>query len=348
VPILNSKPGVVGKRVAGDETMTSPRLPAPLAVWAGVLIAWVLLVCAAPALAAFPDRSIRLIVSFPPGGASDGVARILADGLSTRLGVPVVVENQGGAAGSIAAAMVARAAPDGYTMLVSATAVFAMLPNLRKLDFDPLRDLLPVARIGESLRALAVSPKVPVRTLGEFIAYARSHPGKLNYGSSGQGSTVHVLTEALRHAAGIDIVHIPYRGAGPALTGLLAGDIEILMDTVVVPHIQTGRLTGLAAAGEERLPELPDLPTLAEAGLSSVRTSGWTALFGPGQLPKDVVDIYTRAIAALFDDQAFVKRIVTTGSKPAYLAPAPFAVHVRQDHDYFGGVIRELKIKAQD
>jgi tripartite-type tricarboxylate transporter receptor subunit TctC len=311
-------------------------------------LACVMLTCTSPAFAAFPERPIRLIVSFPPGGASDGVARILAEGLNARLGVPVVVENQGGAAGTIAGAMVARAAPDGYTMLLSATAVFAMVPNLRKLDFDPLRDLVAVARIGESLRALAVSPKLPVKTLAEFIAYAKQHPGKLNYGSSGQGSTVHILTESLRHAAGIDIVHIPYRGAGPSLTGLLAGDIEVLMDTVVVPHVQSGKLIGLAAAGEERLPELPDLPTLAEAGYSNVRTSGWTALFGPGTLPKEIVDIYARNIEALFKDETFVKRIVTTGSKPAFLGPAAFADYVRQDNEYFGKVIRELKIKAQD
>jgi tripartite-type tricarboxylate transporter receptor subunit TctC len=303
---------------------------------------------AVPAGAAFPDRPIRFVVSFPPGGAADGVARVLAEGLSARLGVPVVVENQGGAAGMIAASTVARAAPDGYTMLVSATAVFAMVPNLRRLDFDPLRDLLPVARIGESLRALAVSPKLPVKTLTEFVAYAKANPGKLNYGSSGQGSTVHILTETFRHAAGIDIVHVPYRGAGPSLTGLLAGDIEILMDTVVVPHVQAGKLIGLAAAGDVRLPELPDLPTLAEAGYSSVRTSGWTALFGPAHLPPEVVDAYTRAIDALFKDDAFVKRIVTTGSRPAFLPPAAFADVVREDHDYFGKVIRELKIKAQD
>ena len=293
------------------------------------------------ARAAFPDRPIRFVVSFPPGGASDGVARILAEGLSNRLGVPVVVENQG----TIAAAMVARATPDGYTMLVSATAVFAMVPNLRKLDFDPLHDLLPVARIGESLRALAVSPKLPVKTLAEFIAYAKQNPGKLNYGSSGQGSTVHILTESFRHAAGIDI---PYRGAGPSLGGLLAGDIEILIDTVVVPHIQAGRLLGLAAAGDTRLPDLPELPTLAELGLSSVRTSGWTALFAPAQLPRDILDIYTRNIESLFKDEAFVKRIAATGSRPAFLAPAPFAELVRQDHAYFGNVIRELKIRAQD
>ncbi|MEA2948873.1 MAG: hypothetical protein QOI40_4203 [Alphaproteobacteria bacterium] len=315
-------------------------------VWAWVSILVVIL-SAGPAFAAFPDRPIRVIVSFPPGGASDGVARILAEGLSTRLGVPVVVENQGGAAGTIAGAMVARAAPDGYTMLVSATAVFAMVLNLRKLDFDPLHDLLPVARIGESLRALAVSPKLPVKTLAEVVAYAKSNPGKLNYGSSGQGSTVHILTESFRAAAGIDIVHIPYRGAGPSLTGLLAGDIEILMDTVVVPHVQSGRLIGLAAAGDERLSELPDLPTLAEAGYSNVRTSGWTALFAPAQLPLDILEVYSSTVAALFKDDAFLKRIVATGSKPAYLAPAAFADHVRKDNDYFGRVIRELNIKAE-
>jgi tripartite-type tricarboxylate transporter receptor subunit TctC len=244
--------------------------------------------------------------------------------------------------------MVARAAPDGHTMLVSATAVFAMVPNLRKLDFDPLRDLLAVARIGESLRALAVSPKLAVNTLADFVAYAKRNPGKLNYGSSGQGSTVHILTESFAHAAGIEIVHIPYRGAGPSLTGLLAGDIEILMDTVVVPHVQSGRLIGLAAAGDERLAELPDLPTLAESGFSNVRTSGWGGLFAPAQLPPDILDLYARHVEALFRDETFVKRILTTGSRPAFLAPAAFADHVRADHDYFGTVIRALKIKGQE
>src|SRR5499426_3461788 len=154
-------------------------------------LACAMLTCASSAFATFPERPIRLVVSFPPGGASDGVARVLAEGLNARLGVPVVVENQGGAAGTIAGAMVARAAPDGYTMLLSATAVFAMVPNLRKLDFDPLRDLVAVPRIEAALSALVVPPNLPVKTLSEFVAYARQNPGKLNYGSSGQGSTVH-------------------------------------------------------------------------------------------------------------------------------------------------------------
>ena len=235
--------------------------------------------------AAFPDRPIRLIVSFPPGGASDGVARIVAEGLSYRLGVPVVVENQGGAAGTIAGAMVARAAPDGYTMLVSATAVFAMVPNLRKLDFDPLHDLLPVARIGKSLRALAVSPKLPVKTLADFIAYAKQNPGKLNYGSSGQGSTVHILTESTRPRRRHR--HRPYSlSRRRAVARRPACGRHRDPDRHRRGPARPGRTPDRACRRRRRAPpRAPDLPTLAELGLSSVRTSGWTALFAPARLP---------------------------------------------------------------
>ena len=185
-----------------------------------------------------------MVVSFPAGGTGDAVARVLADGLSARMKQTVVVDNQGGAAGTIGAAIVARAAPDGYTMLVSATSVFAVVPNMRKVDFDPIADLRPVARVGKSLRALAVSPKLPVKSVAELVAYAKKNPGKLNYGSAGPGSTVHILTESFRRAAGIDIVHIPYRGAAPALQGLLADDVEMLIDTVVIPHIKAGTVRG--------------------------------------------------------------------------------------------------------
>jgi tripartite-type tricarboxylate transporter receptor subunit TctC len=299
-------------------------------------------------MAAFPERPIRLVVSFPAGGTGDAVARVLADGLSARLGQPVVVDNQGGASGTIGAAMVARAAPDGYTMLVSATSVFAIVPNMRKVDFDPIADLRPIARIGESLRAFAVDPKLPVTTLQDFVAYAKRNPGKLNYGSSGPGSTVQILTESFRRTAGIEIVHIPYRGAGPALQGLLAGSIEVLIDTVVIPHVKAGTVRGLAAVGEERLADLPDLPTLAEAGYPSVRTSGWTALFGPAKLPQDLVDLYAAHVEALFRDETFRRRLIATGSSPAFLGPAPFADYVKEDNAYFGKLIREAGIKLQN
>ena len=270
---------------------------------------------------AFPDKPIRMVVSFPAGGTGDAVARVLADGLAARLKQTIVVDNQGGAAGTIGAAIVARAVPDGYTMLVSATSVFAVVPNMRKVDFDPIADLKPVARVGESLRALAISPKLPVKTLAELVAFAKKNPGKLNYGSAGPGSTVHILTESFRRAAGIDILHIPYRGAAPALQGLLAGDIDILIDTVVIPHIKAGTVPGLAAVGLARLDELPDLPTLAEAGYPSVRTSGWSALFGPAKLPPELVTFYAGHVEALFSDKAFVTRLIATGSLPAFLGP---------------------------
>lgn len=296
----------------------------------------------------FPDKPIRMVVSFPAGGTGDAVARVLADGLSARMKQTVVVDNQGGAAGTIGAATVARAAPDGYTMLVSATSVFAVVPNMRKIDFDPIADLKPVARVGESLRALAVSPKLPVKTVAELVAYAKKNPGKLNYGSAGPGSTVHILTESFRRAAGIDLVHIPYRGAAPALQGLLAGDVEMLIDTVVIPHIKSGTVRGLAAVGQERLDELPGLPTLAEAGYPSVRTSGWSGLFGPAKLPPELVVFYAGHVEALFKDKAFVARLIATGSTPAFLAPAPFADYVKEDNAYFGKLIRDAGIKLQN
>jgi tripartite-type tricarboxylate transporter receptor subunit TctC len=300
---------------------------------------------AVPAHAAFPEKPIRLVVSFPAGGTGDAVARVLADGLSARLKQTVVVDNQGGASGTIGAAMVARAAPDGYTMLVSATSVFAVVPHMRKIDFDPIGDLRPVARVGESLRALAVNPKLPVKSIAELVAYAKKNPGKLNYGSAGPGSTVHILTESFRRAAGIDIVHIPYRGAAPAMQGLLAGDIEMMIDTVVIPHIKAGAVRGLAAVGPVRLDEMPDLPTLAEAGYRSVRTSGWTALFGPAKLPPEIVTLYAGHIEALFKDKAFLTRLIATGSVPAFLGPEPFAAYVKEDNAYFGKLIRDAGIK---
>jgi tripartite-type tricarboxylate transporter receptor subunit TctC len=294
---------------------------------------------------AFPEKPIRMVVSFPAGGTGDAVARVLADGLSARMKQTIVVDNQGGAAGTIGAAIVARAPPDGYTMLVSATSVFAIVPNMRKVDFDPIADLRPVARVGESLRALAVSSKLPVKSVAELVAYAKRNAGKLNYGSAGPGSTVHILTESFRRAAGIDIVHIPYRGAAPALQGLLAGDVDILIDTVVIPHIKAGTVPGLAAVGQDRLDELPDLPTLAEAGYPSVRTSGWSALFGPAKLPPELVAFYAGHVEALFKDKAFVARLIATGSLPAYLGPAPFADYVKEDNAYFGKLIRDAGIK---
>jgi tripartite-type tricarboxylate transporter receptor subunit TctC len=319
-----------------------------VATFSGIVAAASTIMVALPARADFPERTIRLVVSFPAGGTGDAVGRALADALSARLKTTVVVDNQGGASGAIGTAAVARAAPDGYTMLLSATAVFAIIPHLRKVDFDPIKGLTPVARVGESLRAIAINPRVPAATLDEFIAYAKSNPRRLNYGSAGPGSTVHILTEAFQRAAGIEMVHVPYRGAAPALQGLLEGSIDVLIDTVVIPQIKSGTLRGLAAVGDERLAELPGLPTLAEAGLTTVRTSGWSALFGPARLPPQLVALYARNVEAAFADRAFVDRLVLTGSKPAFLGPEPFATYVADDSAYFGRLIADAGIKLQE
>lgn len=315
---------------------------------AGFIAASSIAIAVSLARADFPERNVRLIVSFPAGGTGDAVGRALADALSARMKTTVVVDNQGGAAGSIGTAAVARAAPDGYTMLLSALAVFAIIPHMRKVDFDPLNDLKPIARVGESLRAIAINPKLPVNTLEEFVAYARKSPKKLNYGSAGAGSTVHVLTESFQRAAGIEMVHIPYRGAAPALQGLLEGSIDILIDTVVIPQIKSGTVRGLAAVGEERLAELPDLPTLAEAGFSNVRTSGWTALFGPAKLPPPLVALYAKNVEDAFRDAVFVNRLVLSGSKPAFLGSDAFANYLQDDNAYFGRLIAEAGIKLQN
>ena len=288
---------------------------------------------AAGPVSAFPDKPVRMVVSFPAGGTGDAVARasrwiVRADETDRRGRQPGWRRRHDRRRDCRA-----RAAPDGYTMLVSATSVFAVVPNMRKVDFDPIADLKPVARVGELLRALAVSPKLPVKSVAELVAHAKKNPGKLNYGSAGPGSTVHILTEKfVRRAAGIDLVHIPYRGAAPALQGLLAGDVEMLIDTVVIPHIKSGTVRGLAAVGQDRLDELPDLPTLAEAGYPSVRTSGWSGLFGPAKLPPELVAFYAGHVEALFKDKAFVARLIATGSTPAFLAAAPFADYVKEDN----------------
>ena len=296
----------------------------------------------------YPDRPIKVLVPYPAGGPTDTVARSITQSLATDLGQSVIIENQAGAGGRLAMKTVARAAPDGYTMLLSATAVFAIIPHMRKVDFDPIKGLTPVARVGESLRAIAINPRVPASALEEFIAYAKRNPRKLNYGSAGPGSTVPILTVAFQRAAGIEMVHVPYRGAAPALQGLLEGSVDVLIDTVVIPQIKSGTLRGLAAVGDERLAELPGLPTLAEAGLATVRTSGWSALFGPARLPPQLVALYARNVEAAFADRSFVDRLVLTGSKPAFLGPEPFAKYVAEDSAYFGRLIADAGIKLQE
>jgi tripartite-type tricarboxylate transporter receptor subunit TctC len=259
-----------------------------------------------------------------------------------------VVDNQGGASGTLAATNVARAAPDGYTMLVSALSVFAIVPGMRRVDFDPLADFKPVARLAEASRVFAIHPKIRANTVPEFITYAKQNPGLLNYGSSGAGSSGHILTESFRRAADIELQHVPYRGAHSALHDLITGNIDVLIDAAVVPHVKSGKLRGLAVAGEQRMADLPDLPTLAEAGFPGLRTSGWQGLFGPALLPPDVISFYTHHLSQLYADESFRRRLLAVSAMPAYLGPAEFGKQVADDNAYFGRIVRDAEVKWQN
>jgi tripartite-type tricarboxylate transporter receptor subunit TctC len=304
---------------------------------------------ATPSIAGeFPDHPIRLIVSHPPSGYGDTVARIVADGLAARSKAGVIVDNQGSASGTNAAVNVAKAAPDGYTMLISALSVFAILPNMRKVEFDPVADFKPVARLAEAPRVFAIHPKIRANTMAEFVSYAKQNPGLLNYGSSGAGSAGHILTESFRRAADIELQHVPYRGAPSAIHDLIAGNIDVLIDASVVPHVQSGKLRGLAVAGDKRIAELLDLPTLAEAGFPELRTSGWQGLFGPALLPSDIVGYFTHHLAQLYADDSFRKRLIAANAVPDYLGPVEFGKQVADDNAYFGRIVRDAEIKWQN
>ncbi|WP_439597564.1 Bug family tripartite tricarboxylate transporter substrate binding protein [Falsiroseomonas sp.] len=302
---------------------------------------------ASPAFAAFPDRPIRLVVAYAAGGTGDLVGRLVGEGLSARLGVPVVVENQGGAGGAIAARAVARAAPDGTTMLLAGNAIFAILPHITQVGFDPVRDFTAIANISESQRLLAVRNTLPVATLAELVDYGRRNPGKLNYGSSGIGSTLHVMTEMFRREAGFEAVHIPFRGSAPAVQAMLGGDVDFLIDTVVIQHVQQGRLRGLAAVGDRRLPQLPNIPTLAEQGFPNVRTSGWQALMGPAGMPPEIVATIARHVEAMLQEPAFLDRLGRIGVVPSFRSPSQLAEDLAEDTRQFGAIIRSAGISAE-
>jgi tripartite-type tricarboxylate transporter receptor subunit TctC len=300
----------------------------------------------APAYA-FPDRPLRLVVAYAAGGTGDLVGRLVGEALSARLGVPVVIENQGGAGGAIAARAVSRAAPDGHTMLLAGNAIFAILPHITNVGFDPVSGFTPIANISESQRLLAVRNTLPVQTLAELVAYGKANPGRLNYGSSGIGSTLHVMTEMFRREAGFEAVHIPFRGSAPGVQAMLGGDVDFMIDTVVIQHVQQGRLRGLAAVGDRRLPQLPDIPTLAEQGFPNVRTSGWQALMGPPGMAPAVVALIAGHVEGMLRDPGFLDRLARVGVVPSYRSPAQLAEDLAEDTRQFGALIRAAGITGE-
>jgi tripartite-type tricarboxylate transporter receptor subunit TctC len=246
-------------------------------------------IAAAPTAAqSYPQRPIRVIVPLAAGGQTDVVARLIAQKLSETLGQPVVIDNRSGAGGLIGTETAVRANPDGYTLLLAAS-TYAANAALYKLSYDPMKDVEPIALVGETAFVLSVHPSLPVKSVKELIGYAKSNPGKLNYGSGGAGSTTHLATELFNQMAGTRFVHVPYKGSGPALNALVAGEVQCMVVSmpVAIPQIRTNRIRGLASTAAKRSASLPDLPTVAET-ITGYEAASWFALFSPRGLPREI------------------------------------------------------------
>ena len=312
-------------------------------------VAAVLALSASAALAqSYPVRPVRLLVSFPPGGAADIVARMLGQPLAARLGQPVVVENRPGSNGNLAGELAAHAAPDGYTLLLGPSGLFGINPHLyAKLPIDPLVDLLPVASLVSNELILAANPSLPaVDDLRGFIALARASTPPLFYASIGNGSEHHLAMELLKQQAGVELVHVPYRGGGPAAIGVMAGDVAAMFGGgSVAPLVQSGKLKGLAVSGLKRSPLLPDLPAIAEV-YPGYEVTIWQGLFAPVGTPTPIVARLRAEVNAILAQPDFAERLAAAGSGGPYVTtPADFVARIRSDHARYGKLIKDIGIK---
>ena len=294
----------------------------------------------------YPSKPLRMVVNFPPGGAADQIGRALGAKLQEVLGQPVVVENRPGANGNIGVVEVAKTAPDGHTLLMSSGGAITTNPHLfAKLAVDPMKELEPVAPAAIVSVFLEVKPGVPAQSLAEFIAHARANPGKLNYGSPGNGSSPHLAGEMFNKAAKVKTTHVPYKGAAPAMTDLLGGQLDFMFDPGIgLQHVKSGKLKLLAVGSPKRSPQYPDVPTMEEAGLKGFDADSWFGFYAPAGTPQPVITRLNTEINKILRSQAFVERMNAIGGIPAPMSPQEFAARAKDDSVRFGALIRERKI----
>jgi tripartite-type tricarboxylate transporter receptor subunit TctC len=282
----------------------------------------------------FPSKPIKLVVPYPPGGPTDVQARVVAQKLGELLGQPVVIENRGGAGGMLGSTVVAKADPDGYTLLMGASGPQALGPLMAKEPpYDPVKDFTPLSLVSYSPLLLVVHPKLGTRSVQEVIALARQKPGALNYGSFGNGTMAHLAGELFKTMAGVKIVHVPYKGSAPAMAALLGGEIDLMFDTVItaLPHVQGGKLNGLAVTKGSRSSAVPDLPTVAEAALPGFEAVSWIGLMGPAGMPRDVVEKISSAAVKTLADPAVRERLQAAGAEPVGSDAAAFANQMKSE-----------------
>jgi tripartite-type tricarboxylate transporter receptor subunit TctC len=300
--------------------------------------------------AGFPERGVKIVVPFPAGGSNDVVARLLGARLSELWGQAVVIDNRGGGGGNIGAEAVARSPADGYTLLLTAPGPLVVNQSLySKLSFNPEQDFTPIALIASVPIVLAVNPGVKAATVSELIALAKASPGKLNFGSSGLGSTNHLAGELLKARAGIDIVHVPYRGAAPAMNDLIAGEIPMMFDNMpaVRPQVKGGTIRALAVAGAARSPLFPELPTMVEAGVPNFEASSWFGLVAPAKIPPDVTKVLIETVSTVMKEPDMAKRLAEVGAEPGKLSGDAFGAFLRTEFDKWGQVVKAAGARVE-
>ncbi len=303
-----------------------------------------------PAQAAYPDKQVRVIVPFAPGGATDVVARSLAKRLSEIWSQPVVVENKPGAGGNIGADLVAKAPADGYTVLLASPAEIVINPHLyAHMPYDPAKDLTPVTKIAAAPLVLVVHPSVPVHNVAELIAWIKSQKGGVSYASSGTGGPQHLAAEQFRLMTGTNLVHVPYKGGAPAVNDLLAGQVPMFFAGLppALPHIKAGTLRALAVTTSTRWPSLPDVPTAAESGLPGFNIENWQGIFVPAGTPPEIIGKLARDIATVASEKEFADRLTAQGAAPATMSPADFTVFVRSENAKYGRLVKESGAKVE-
>ncbi len=305
---------------------------------------------AAEAPATFPTKPIRLIVPFPPGGSTDILARAIGQKLTEAWGQSVVIDNRPGAGGIIGMETAAKAAPDGYTLVMGHVGTLAANPALYKsLPYDPVKDFAPVTLIAMVPNVLVVGPAVPSKNVAELVALAKSKPGKLDYGSGGNGSAAHLATEYFKLKAGIDVQHVPYKGTAPALADLLGGQIAFIITGLppVLPHVKAGKLRILGVASAQRLKQFPDIPTIAESGVPGYEATQWYGILAPAATPKDLVAKLNRDVVHALKEPSVAEKLAAEGADPVGDTPEQFGAFIRSEIDLWGKVIRATGAKVE-
>ena len=308
-----------------------------------------LALAATSAFAQYPNKPVTIVVGFEPGGGTDTTARIVQGPLGEQIGQQVVVENRAGAGGNIAVDHVAKAAPDGYTIVLANVGALAVNPHILKTPYDPLKDLLPISMAAEFANVLVVQPSLGVNTVADFVKLAKSKPNTITYASSGIGGAGHLAGELLAKMAGMQIVHVPYKGGGPAMQGFLGAQVDSFFATPIssISQIRAGKARAVATTGSKRAALMPDVPTVAEAGFQGYEALNWYGFLAPRGTPREVIERLNKEIVKALAAPQVVAALHKTGTEPKSSTPEEFAAYIKREYDTWGRVVREANIKAQ-